>query len=300
MQRPVMDITYLDDDAAAAAAARRYGRRHATAAQRLATDLASGQTVVRILMYDPLAHAVQSLPQRRRLAVLALRARARLIVWRSCRCSARLPPARSSIPARIRRRCPASLIRARLAFTTRLVSFKSDDNVRLDAWLVPALEASKVLDQKEKILREKHPAVVLLHNYGDRRQQMLSLIRPLHDAGFVVLIPALRGCGTSESAGQTFGLHEALDVKAAVDLLRRRNFVDPERVALIGVGSGANAAMLAANADTKILAMVLESPTEDINEVINEHIAPKNPTSAGCGRCASGRSRSPTRSTPKS
>lgn len=155
------------------------------------------------------------------------------------------------------------------------INLKTDDNVRLDAWLVPAIEATKVLDQKEKILRDRRPAVILLHDFAERRQQMLPLVRPLHDAGFVVLVPAMRGCGTSQSAGQTFGLRESLDVKAAIDLLRKRNFVDPNRISLIGVGSGANAAMIAAQKDSRVLAMVLERPNQNLNEVIIEHVAPR-------------------------
>jgi pimeloyl-ACP methyl ester carboxylesterase len=104
---------------------------------------------------------------------------------------------------------------------------------------------------------------------------LLPLVRPLHDAGFVVLVPAMRGCGTSDPAGQTFGLHESLDVKACIDLLRKRNFVDADRISIIGIGSGANAAMLAAQKDNRVLAMILENPNEDVNDLINEYVAPK-------------------------
>jgi len=100
-------------------------------------------------------------------------------------------------------------------------------------------------------------------------------VRPLHDAGFVVLVPAFRGCSTSESAGQTFGLHESLDVKACIDLLRKRNFVDPDRISIIGIGSGANAAMMASQRDQRVLAMILENPNNDINDLITAYVAPR-------------------------
>ena len=131
------------------------------------------------------------------------------------------------------------------------VSLRTDDGVRLDAWLVPVLEADQVLREKELALRTNHPAVLLVHDYGRDRSQMLPLVRPLHDAGFVVMVVALRGCGTSESWSSTFGLLESNDVKAAVAVLRKRNFVDPKRVAVIGVGTGANAALLAAAEDPR-------------------------------------------------
>ena len=68
------------------------------------------------------------------------------------------------------------------------VTLMTDDGVRLDSWLVPVVDASVVLVQKDDVLRNRHPAVVLVHDFGNRRQQMLPLVRPLHQAGFVVLV----------------------------------------------------------------------------------------------------------------
>jgi dienelactone hydrolase len=91
---------------------------------------------------------------------------------------------------------------------------------------------------------------------------MLPLVRPLHDAGFVVMVVALRGCGASAPAGETFGLLESNDVKAAVAVLRKRPFVDPNRIAIVGVGAGANACVLAASEDAGIKALVLDHPAQ--------------------------------------
>jgi pimeloyl-ACP methyl ester carboxylesterase len=156
------------------------------------------------------------------------------------------------------------------------VTLRSDDGVRIEAWLVPAVNAHAVLDQREKLLRQRQPAVVLLHDFGNRRQQLLPLVKPLHEAGFVVLVPAMRGCGPSERTGQTFGLREAADVKAAVELLRKRAFVDSKRIALIGVGSGATAALLAASSDPDINTMILDEPSLGINDVVNRYIVPRS------------------------
>ncbi|MBC8107450.1 MAG: alpha/beta hydrolase [Anaerolineae bacterium] len=274
MQRPVMDITYMEEDKHAGHSAR---RRFQLVRVVLHAVWQTMRRIVRILTYNPLSRTPfgrfrndDGSPLSRFLRGVAYRL-AFVPVFAALTACAFVYSGTHPTPM------SGDLDPSSVGIYFEAVSFKSADNVRIDAWLVPSIDASKVLDQKEKILREKRPAVVLLHNYGDRRQQMLSLVRPLHDAGFVVLLPAMRGCGTSESVGQTFGLHEALDVKAAIDLLRRRPFVDPDRVMLVGVGSGANAAMLAANTDKRVLAMVLESPADDINQVINEHVAPKQP-----------------------
>ncbi|CAN5607063.1 hypothetical protein BH09PLA1_BH09PLA1_15740 [soil metagenome] len=276
MQRPVMDITYLDDDVRSGSGLgltrKLQGVR--TAFKAIWRML---RRVVRILMYDPLSRTPLARFRNEDGSVTSRFMRgvayrlAFVPVFAALAACAFVYSGTHPTPV------ASELDPSSAGLYYEVVSFKAEDEVRLDAWLIPSIEASKVLDQKEKLLREKCPAVILLHNYGDRRQQMLPLIRPLHDAGFVVLVPALRGCGTSESAGQTFGLHESLDVKAAVDLLRRRPFVDPERITLVGIGSGANAAMLAANRDARILAMALEDPANDINQMIGEHIAPKHP-----------------------
>src|SRR4051812_10396433 len=76
-------------------------------------------------------------------------------------------------------------------------TLRTEDGVRLEAWLVPVLEADQVLREKEMALRTNHPAVLLVHDYGQDRQQMLPLVKPLHEAGFVVMAVALRGCGQS-------------------------------------------------------------------------------------------------------
>ena len=142
------------------------------------------------------------------------------------------------------------------------VNFLAEDGTRLEGWLVPVYDAKKVLEEKERTLHKKHPAIVLVHDYTGTRQQMLPLVPKLHDAGMVVLVFSLRGSGASESAAQTFGLKEAMDVRAAVDMLRRRSYVDPARVSVMGIGTGANAAMIAAEADPSIVALVLDRPVE--------------------------------------
>jgi pimeloyl-ACP methyl ester carboxylesterase len=101
----------------------------------------------------------------------------------------------------------------------------------------------------------------------------------LHDAGFVVLVVGLRGTGSTiggaSQPGQTFGLREAGDVKAAVDLLRHRQFVDPQRIALVGVGTGANASLICLASDPQLSAAVLEDPTRGLDEMLTRHIVPK-------------------------
>lgn len=155
------------------------------------------------------------------------------------------------------------------------VELLSLDGTKLEGWLVPVVDARKVIAEKEKMLHRKQPAVVLVHDFGASRQQMLPLIAPLHDAGFVLLAINLRGHGPSAAVGSTFGLNEAQDVRAAVEMLRRRSFVDPEAIGVIGVGTGATAALLAAEQDPRISALVLDHPVRQFDDILNERIGPK-------------------------
>jgi acetyl esterase/lipase len=68
-----------------------------------------------------------------------------------------------------------------------------------------------------------------------------------------------------------------LDVKAACQVLRDQPFVDGSRIAVVGVGSGATAAVLAAKNDPMIKATVLIDPPVDASEVLRQHVGPSNP-----------------------
>lgn len=125
------------------------------------------------------------------------------------------------------------------------VAFVTADDVRLEGWLVPVVDERSIVTQRENALRAKRPAVVLVHDGESNRSEMLPLVQPLHDAGFIVLVAGLRTSGGTDVGG-TFGLREEADVRAAVELLGRRPGVDQARIAVVGIGTGANAAILAA------------------------------------------------------
>jgi pimeloyl-ACP methyl ester carboxylesterase len=154
------------------------------------------------------------------------------------------------------------------------VTMTTEDNVRIEGWLVPMYDATLVLAKRDEVLRKKHPAVVLVHGFGENRQQVLPLVKPLHDSGFVVLAVNTRGCGQSEGSGSTFGLRESLDIEAAIRQLHELAYVDPRRIAVVGVGTGATAAMIAAQKDSTISAMVLDRPVTGTKEIIANYIGP--------------------------
>jgi hypothetical protein len=148
------------------------------------------------------------------------------------------------------------------------------DGTPLAGWLVPVVDARRVLLHRDRLLHHKHPAVVLVHDHGQSPQQMLPLIAPLHEDGLVVLAIGLRGQGAGSTRASTFGLNEAGDVQAAVNLLRRTAFVDETRIAVVGIGTGANAALLAAGRDPQISALVLADAVPSAGHVVADQFGP--------------------------
>ena len=159
------------------------------------------------------------------------------------------------------------------------ITFESEDGTHLEGWIAPVIDAKLIIEKKDQALRRKSPAVVLVHDFAQPPQTLLPLFEPLHEDGLVVIAMGLRGCTSStlQTAGQTFGLHEALDVKAACQLLRDQPFVDGSRIAIVGIGSGATAAVLAAKQDPQIRATVLIDPLGDANEILRKHVGPNKP-----------------------
>jgi pimeloyl-ACP methyl ester carboxylesterase len=157
------------------------------------------------------------------------------------------------------------------------VTFVTSDGIELEGALFPVLGARQVLEEKETALRKSYPGVVLVHDFGMRKDQMLPLVRPLHDAGFVVLAMNLRGNGGSGAAAQTFGLREAVDVASAVESLRLRPFVDPARVTVIAAGTGATAALRFAKSDPTLAALVLANPTITADSIVDTKLSPRSP-----------------------
>lgn len=154
------------------------------------------------------------------------------------------------------------------------VEFMSKDGVALAGWLVPVVNAEQVVALQEKAYRRKFPGVVLAHDYGRSPEQMLPLIAPLHESGCVVLAVGLRGEGAGMRVASTFGLNESDDVLAAVETLRKRPMVDGERIAVVGVGIGASAALLAAESDGRLMVAAMDPP-RGFEEVAARHIGPQ-------------------------
>ena len=134
------------------------------------------------------------------------------------------------------------------------ISFPAADGLTLRGWLIPAESADA-------------PAVVYAHGAGQDQRSGLSLVPPLHQAGYTVLLFSYRGHGYSDSDGRgiTYGFRESEDIDCAVRFLRQTRRIS--RVGIIGYSIGASSALLSAARNPDIQAVVAVAPFASAWEV---------------------------------
>ena len=76
--------------------------------------------------------------------------------------------------------------------------------------------------------------------------------------GYVVFVSHYRGFGASEGE-QTFGPGEVKDIVAAIELMKRKPYVDPTRIGLAGESEGGMISLFAASMRTDITCVVVVS-----------------------------------------
>ena len=115
----------------------------------------------------------------------------------------------------------------RLPFEVQPVANGRGDE--LEAWYVP--------------LEGAHLVAVLFHGYAARKDMMLGVARGLRELGCSVLLVDFHGSGGSSGSGTSLGIHEAHDVRAAVDHCRAR--WPDRRLVLYGQSMGGAAVLRA-------------------------------------------------------
>jgi uncharacterized protein len=112
----------------------------------------------------------------------------------------------------------------------------------LFGWFIPAAERA--------------PALAILHGWGGNAEMMLPLAKPLHDAGYALLLFDARCHGRSDGDSFASLPRFAEDLAHAVDWLQAQGEVDETRVGVIGHSVGAGAALLLATRRHDLAAVV--------------------------------------------
>lgn len=119
-------------------------------------------------------------------------------------------------------------------------------------------------------------AILLLHGIGATRQDMVALGYVFLRQGYAVLEPDLRGHGESEGMA-TYGVREEADVRAWIDWLAGTPGVS--RIYGFGASLGASVLLNSLKHETRLRAVVAESPYFDFRTIAQERIARMSPGS---------------------
>jgi len=136
-----------------------------------------------------------------------------------------------------------------LNLNIREVSFPAKDGVRLSAWMLPGDDA--------------RAPILLCHDLGSSRAELLTLAISLQEEGHPVLVFDFRAHGTSDGKASTLGLAEKRDVLGALDYLADRSGREARKVGVYAVGMGAHAAVLAAAERPALSVLVLDTLYSD-------------------------------------
>ena len=122
------------------------------------------------------------------------------------------------------------------------------------------------------------PSLILVHGISGNRssREATEMAAQLVEMCFNVLLFDLRAHGSSGGDRITGGIDEAEDVLGAYDYMRSRG-TDPHQIGVLGRSMGAGAAVLAAEAEPDIRALVLEGTYAEVYELIAFEVGRKTP-----------------------
>ncbi|MRR31426.1 alpha/beta hydrolase, partial [bacterium] len=134
------------------------------------------------------------------------------------------------------------------------VTFPTSDGLTLRGWFFPTSNADA-------------PAILYAPATAKDQRQGLSLVEPLHKAGFQVLLFSYRGTGASDGNRFMFsyGARESIDVDAAVQYLSKTRGV--KHIGAIGHSAGAVSIILSAARNPAIDALVVAAPFSTLQDI---------------------------------
>ncbi|HET6858331.1 MAG TPA: CocE/NonD family hydrolase [Streptomyces sp.] len=126
------------------------------------------------------------------------------------------------------------------------VSFEATDGLELSGWYLPSRNGA---------------AVLLVSTASGDRHRTEKHARLLSEHGYGVLLYDARGAGQSEGSPNGYGWDWGHDISGALDYLRNRPDVQPDRIGGLGLSTGADALIEAAARDRRLGAVVADGAT---------------------------------------
>ncbi len=140
---------------------------------------------------------------------------------------------------------------ASYGFSYENVSFSTDDGITIKGWLLKSKTAQGT--------------VIVGHGYPFDKGNIFPIVTFLYPE-YNLMLYDHRYFGESEGRITTVGAHEAKDVQAAVNYVKKR-FGPQERVALYGFSLSASAMLMS---NTSVSAIVADSPYANLDAMIKQ------------------------------
>ncbi|CAH0478330.1 unnamed protein product [Peronospora belbahrii] len=125
----------------------------------------------------------------------------------------------------------------------------------------------KLKNDQEKTL-DKRPCIVVLHGNSSCRLGALEIVMYALPAGFTVFALDFSGSGMSQGKYVSLGYHERNDIATALEYVKSTE--EASQLCLWGRSMGAVAALLYAELDPSVSAMVLDSPFSSLPKLATE------------------------------
>ncbi len=111
----------------------------------------------------------------------------------------------------------------------------------------------------------------LFHGFGNTKEQMLTVAKPLSAAGFRCIAWDSRGHGKSGGERASYGMREVDDALRVIKAARKRDRRLWEKEVFWGYSMGASVALQTLPQDSRVEAAVLLAPFADLGQIMRHH-----------------------------
>lgn len=151
--------------------------------------------------------------------------------------------------------------------TTQEIEFKNSRGQKL----------SGIVRYSEPVEPVKYPVIIVLHGFSEHKHHDLTadLANNLVHQGFLTLRFDFHGHGDSEGAFEEHTIQQQVDdVFAALDFVSDLKFADEDKIAIVGTDVGGNIALLAAEKDARVKAVVVQGARSHFDHHIGSWFRP--------------------------
>ena len=131
----------------------------------------------------------------------------------------------------------------------------------------------------EPVEPKEYPVVIVLHGFNEHKHHDLTadIANNLVHYGFLTLRFDFHGHGESDGKFEAHTIHQQVDdVFAALDFVSELPYADANRVCVVGTDIGGNIALLAAEKDARIKALVVQGARSHFENHINSWFQPSH------------------------